>query len=111
MINAVSPAVAVVIGIAGLVVGIVGGALLYKLIATKKLGKSKSNAVKIIEEAYAEAKAIKKEAVVESKEESLKLREQVENEVKERRSEAQKLGERLNQREEFIEKNAPDIED
>ena len=81
MINAVSPAIAVVIGIAALALGIAGGALLYRLVATKKLGKSKSNAVKIIEEAYAEAKAIKKEAVVESKEESLKLREQVENEV------------------------------
>ena len=101
---AVTPAVAVVIGFTGLIVGIIGGGLLYKLIATKKLGKSRSNAVKIIEEAYAEAKAIKKEAIVESKEESLKLREQVENEVKERRNEAAKLEERLNQREEFIEK-------
>ena len=104
MICALSPAIAVVIGIAALVVGIAGGALLYRLIATKKLGKSKSNAVKIIEEAYAEAKAIKKEAIVESKEESLKLREQVENEVKERRNEVAKLEERLNQREQFIEK-------
>lgn len=110
MINAVTPAIAVVIGIAGLVVGLVGGGLLYKLFATKKLGKSKSNAVKIIEEAYAEAKAIKKEAIVESKEESLKLREQVENEVKERRNEASKLEERLNQREEFIEKKELSID-
>lgn len=110
MINAVSPAIAVVIGIAGLIVGLVGGGLLYKLFATKKLGKSKSNAVKIIEEAYAEAKAIKKEAIVESKEESLKLREQVENEVKERRNEASKLEERLNQREEFIEKKELSID-
>lgn len=104
MINAVTPAIAVVIGIAGLIAGIIGGGLLYKLITTKKLDKSKSNAVKIIEEAYAEAKAIKKEAIVESKEESLKLREQTETEVKERRSEIAKLEERLNQREEFIEK-------
>ena len=104
MLNAVSPAIAVVIGIAALAVGVVGGALLYRLIATKKIGKSKSNAVKIIEEAYAEAKAIKKEAIVESKEESLKLREQIENEVKDRRNEAAKLEERLNQREQFIEK-------
>ena len=100
----VTPAIAVVIGITALVVGVLGGALLYKLFATKKLGKSKSNAVKIIEEAYAEAKVIKKEAIVESKEEALKLREQIENEVKERRNEATKLEERLNQREQFIEK-------
>jgi len=100
---AVTPVIAVVIGIASVAVGAVGGILLYKLFATKKLGKSKSNAVKIIEEAYAEAKVIKKEAIVESKEEALKLKEEVEAEVKERRSEALKLEERLNQREQFIE--------
>lgn len=90
--------------ILGILVGGAIGGLLYKLFTTKRLGKSKSNAVKIIEDAYAEAKAIKKEAIVESKEETLRLREQVENEVKERRGEIAKLEERLNQREEFVEK-------
>lgn len=66
--------------------------------------KNKSNAIKIIEDAYAEAKTIKKEAIIESKENAQKLKDEVEQEVKERRLEAVKLEERLNQREEYIEK-------
>lgn len=103
IIGAVAPAIAVVIALACFAVGIGGGIGLYKLIATKKLGKNKSNAVRIIEEAYAEAKTIKKEASLEAKEASHKYREEVEAELKERRSEIQKSEERLTEREKFIE--------
>jgi len=87
-----------------IVVGLIVGFLVCKLISSKKLEKNKSNAIKIIEDAYAEAKTIKKEAIIESKEQSQKLKEEVEQEVKERRTEVVKLEERLNQREEYIEK-------
>lgn len=100
---AVTPAIAVVIALVCFAVGIGGGIGLYKLIATKKLGKSKSNAVRIIEEAYAEAKTIKKEASLEAKEASHKYRDEVESELKERRIEIQKSEERLTEREKFIE--------
>ena len=103
LFGAVAPAIAVVIALVCFAVGIGGGIGLYKLIATKKLGKSKSNAVRIIEEAYAEAKTIKKEASLEAKEASHKYREEVENELKERRAEIQKSDERLTEREKFIE--------
>lgn len=103
MLCSVAPAIAVVIGIVALLLGGVAGAIGYKMIATKKLGNSKNNAVRIIEEAYAEAKTIKKEASLEAKEESQKYREQVDNEIKERRNEVVKAEERLNQREKFIE--------
>ncbi len=103
ILSAVTPAIAVVIGIAGALIGLIGGAFIYKLFTTKKLDKTKSNAVKIIEEAYAEAKVIKKEAIFESKENSLKQKEMLDNEIKERRSEVVKLEERLSQREQFVE--------
>lgn len=103
IIGAVAPAIAVVIALVCFVVGIGGGMGLYILIATKKLGKSKSNAVRIIEEAYAEAKTIKKEASLEAKEASHKYRDDVEIELKERRNEIQKSEERLTEREKFIE--------
>lgn len=103
LFGAVAPAIAVVIALVCFAVGIGGGIGLYKLIATKKLGKSKSNAVRIIEEAYAEAKTIKKEASLEAKEASHKYREEVENELKERRAEIQKSDERLSEREKYIE--------
>ncbi len=103
MLNVIAPAVAVVIALACFAVGIGGGIGLYKIIATKKLGKSKSNAVRIIEEAYAEAKTIKKEASLEAKEASHKYRDDVEAELKERRIEIQKSEERLTEREKFVE--------
>ena len=94
----------VVSGIVALVVGAVVGIIIYNLIASKKIGKSKSNAVKIIEEAYAEAKSIKKESILEAKEEAQKIRDEANDDAKERRAEVQKQEERLNQREEYITK-------
>lgn len=103
-ILSVSPAIVSIIAIAALVLGAVGGLFGFKIYTEKKLDKNKANAIKIIEDAYAEAKTIKKEAVLESKENAQKLKDEVEQEVKERRNEVVKLEERLSQREEYIEK-------
>ena len=94
----------VVSGVLALVLGIVAGAFVYKILLSKKIGNSKSNAVKIIEEAYAEAKSIKKESVLEAKEEAQKIKEEASLEAKERRGELQKQEERLDQREEYLTK-------
>ena len=104
MLLDVTPAIASVIAIVCLIAGLLigGGAII--LYTNKKMQKNKSNAVKIIEDAYAEAKTIKKEAMLESKELAQKAKDEVDEEVKNRRQEAVKLEERLNQREEFIEK-------
>ena len=66
MLLAVSPIAVVFISIGCAVVGLVGGFFGFKLITSKKLGKAKSNAVKILEDAYAEAKTVKKEAMLEA---------------------------------------------
>ena len=68
MLLSVSPAIVSVIAIVLFIVGAGLGLLGYKIYSDKKLQKNKSNAIKIIEDAYAEAKTIKKEAVLESKE-------------------------------------------
>ena len=86
------------------ILGAAIGFVVYHFVTKKKLGASKSNAVKIIEEAYAEAKTAKKEAVLEAKEEVHKLRAEFDQEQKERRAEIQRQEERLLQREDFIEK-------
>ena len=91
----------VVSGVVALVVGAILGAIVYKIVVNKKIDKSKTNAVKIIEEAYAEAKSIKKESQLEAREEAQKIRDEANNEVKERRGELQKQEERLDQREEY----------
>ena len=100
----VSVPVFVSVAVVLFVVGTGLGLLVYKIYSSKKMQKNKSNAIKIIEDAYAEAKTIKKEAIIESKEQSQKMKDEVEREVKERRNEVLKQEERLNQREEYIEK-------
>ena len=78
MILSVSPAIVSVISVVLFIVGLGAGFLIFKVYTSKKLDKNKSNAIKIIEDAYAEAKTIKKEAIIESKEEAQKLKEAVE---------------------------------
>lgn len=105
-----SALVSSLVGIVCAILGIICGFLIYKFYSSKKIEKNKSNAIKIIEDAYAEAKTIKKEAIIESKEQTQKLKDEVEREVKERRAEALKLEERLNQKEEFLEKKELAVE-
>ncbi len=104
MLLNVSPAIVSIIAVAVFVLGIAAGLVAFKIYSSKKLQKNKSNAIKIIEDAYAEAKTIKKEAMFDIKEQSQIEKDKVEQEVKERRNEVLKQEERLNQREEYIEK-------
>ena len=94
----------VLVSVAVLIVGIGAGFLVNYLFSKKRLSSSKSSAVKIIEDAYAEAKTVKKEAILEAKEEVHKLRIDFDKEQKDRRAELQRQEERISQREEFIDK-------
>ena len=87
---AVDTVASIFIGIGSLILGLVGGFYATYFFNKKKIAKGKSTAVKIIEEAYAEAKTVKKEAILEAKEEVHKLRQDFDKEVKERRTELQK---------------------
>lgn len=100
----VSSLVAALVGVGCGIVGIVGGIFATSFLLSKKMGKTKSNAARIIEEAYAEAKTAKKEAILEAKEEIHKIRADFDREVKDRRNEIQRSEDRLAQREEFVEK-------
>ena len=100
----------VVSGVIAIIVGAILGAIIFKIVDNKKLDNSKSNAVKIIEEAYAEAKSIKKESVLEAREEAQKIKDEANAEVKERRSELQKQEERLDQREEYLTKKETSLD-
>ncbi len=94
----------VLISLGTLVLGAVVGYFVFNLFASKKLNKNKTAALKIIEDAYAEAKTIKKEASIEAKEEAHKLRTEVDAEIKYRRDELKKTEERIAQKEDFIDK-------
>ncbi len=85
----------------------VGGTFLF---VAKKASASKSNVAKILENAYAEAKTVKKEAILEAKEEVQNLKSKCDEEIAERRNEIMKAENRILQREEFVIKKEETID-
>ncbi len=89
---------------ASLGVGALVAILVYKRFVAKKIGNTKTEVARLLEDANAEAKALRKEALLEAKDEELRLRNEFERESKQRRAELQKAEQRLNQREDMLEK-------
>ncbi len=105
-----STAVLVVTILGCIIVGAVAGIFVFRAIVIKKINKAKNSASSIIEDANLEAKAIIKEARLSAQEESLKIKTDTENELKERRVEIEKLNNRFLQREEFINNREQSLE-
>ena len=113
--------VAIAIAVAALAVGGVIGWLVYKAISDKKVGSTKAQVNKIINDAEAEAERIKdqgkeeskralKEALLEAKEQDLKLRNEFERETKEKKAEIQRMEQRITQKEDALEKKSELLE-
>ena len=92
-----------VVAVAAIVMFFVGGMLRQKSI-DKKLGTVQDRTKKMIDDATAECKSIKKEAILEAKEQELQLRNEFEKECREKKFELQKQEQRLVQREEILDK-------
>ena len=92
-----------VVAVAAIVMFFVGGMLRQKSI-DKKLGTVQDRTKKMIDDAAAECKSIKKEAILEAKEQELQLRNEFEKECREKKFELQKQEQRLVQREEILDK-------
>ena len=88
----------------GLAVGAVVSYYLIKNVNDSKVTGAKQSAILIVDEAKREAEALKKEALLEAKDENHKLRSEAESEIRERRSELQKQENRYLQREENLER-------
>ena len=88
--------------IIGIIVGAGVGFLILSKLNIKNLNKSKKECNRIIEEAYAEAKTVRKEAVIEAKEESLKIKNQTEQDLKVRKNEIHRLEESILAREQNL---------
>ncbi|MFK9095313.1 ribonuclease Y [Bacillus salipaludis] len=88
----------------GLIVGAVVGYFVHKSIAEAKVAGAKNAAEQILEDAKRDADSLKKEALLEAKDEIHKLRTEAEREVRERRNEMQKQENRLLQREENLDR-------
>ena len=93
-----------IVGVICVVIAIPAGMAINYLLNKKKADKNKASASNIIQEALNEAKTVKKEAVLEARDEVFKLRSECDAELKERRAEMQKAENRVIQREEFIDK-------
>ncbi|MGN0807557.1 MAG: ribonuclease Y [Candidatus Coproplasma sp.] len=80
------------------------GRIVYKKKINQQFGSAQAHADKIIEDARAECKALKKEAILEAKEQELKLKNEFERESREKKAELNRQEQRLNQREDNLEK-------
>ncbi|BAC13581.1 hypothetical conserved protein [Oceanobacillus iheyensis HTE831] len=93
-----------------LIVGIVVGYLVRRSIAEAKISSAERLAKQIVEEAHRNADAAKKEALLEAKDETHKFRQQAEDEIRERRMEAQKQENRLMQKEENLDRKSETLD-
>lgn len=98
------------IALATLVVGALVGFAVYRLYSQNKIGNAKREAARIIEEANLEAKTIRKDGILEAKEQLSKMRAEFENETKERKQEWQRTESRLAQKENTLEKKEDQID-
>ena len=96
--------IAVIVAAVFAVAGVLLGGFLKNKSFEKKQGDIKKVTEKMLDDAREESRSIKKEAILEAKEQEIKLRNELEKETKEKRSELQKIENRLNQKEESLEK-------
>ena len=78
--------------------------------AASKIGNAESRAREIIDEALKTAETTKKEALLEVKEESIRTKNELEKETKERRAELQRYEKRVLSKEEILDKRTEAIE-
>ncbi len=103
-----------IISIVVIVVGIplagVAGFLYRKQIAEKQIGEAETVARQVVETAEKQAEAKKREAVLEAKEEVHRLRSDLDKEIRDRRSELQRLERRVVQKDETLDRKLEQLE-
>ncbi len=92
------------IAIATAVVGALIGFFVFKSYSMNKIGNAKREAARIIEEANLEAKTIRKDGLIEAKEQMNRMRDDFEKETKERKQDWQRTENRLAQKESALDK-------
>ena len=94
--------------VAGVVVALAGGLFIgmfiNKVLTEKRLGDVRSRTKKMIDDALHSREELKKEAILEAKEQELQLRNEFEKESREKKTELQKQEQRLLQKEEILER-------
>jgi ribonuclease Y len=100
--------ICVVLGVGALSFGI--GYILRKSIAEAKISGAEQAAKKIVEDANRNAEGLKRETILEAKDEVHKLRAEAERDIRERRNEVQRQERRLVQKEETLDKKLESLE-
>jgi len=98
--------IAIVVGLLGIVGGAIAGAILQQRVTSSRLEAARNVATRILNE----AERRHKELLVEAREEALRIKNQAEAELRERRNEIQQLERRLLQREESLERKLDSLE-
>ena len=102
-------AVVVAIAVTAIVVYFVTSAY-HKKVTEAKIGNAEEKAREIIDEAVKTVETKKREAMLEAKEESIRVKNDLDKEVKERRAEIQRSERRVVQKEENLDKKLESIE-
>ena len=89
----------VVFSILLVVVGLFGGAFIMILVNKFKVSAAQKEADKLIRDAKKEAEKAKRDGILELKEESYKLKNQTDAEIKEKKKELNELNQRIDNRE------------
>jgi ribonuclease Y len=84
--------------------------MVRKLLAEAKIASAEEAAKKLIADAIKEADAKKRETILEAKEDIHRLRTELDNEIKERRQEQQRVDKRLTQKEESLDRKLENAE-
>lgn len=100
----------VILPLAAIVIGAFVGYIYRRNVAESKVGRAEESVKKLVADAQRKAEAVKKETVLEAKEEIHTLRTEFDRETKERRSEVQRVERRLAQREETLDKKMASVE-
>lgn len=100
----------VILPLAAIVIGAFVGYIYRRNVAEAKVGRAEESVKKLVTDAQRKAEAVKKETVLEAKEEIHTLRTEFDRESKERRSEIQRIERRLAQREETLDKKMASVE-
>ena len=102
--------ITVVVGLVALLIGLLVGYILRKSIGEKTIGNAETKARNMILDAEKNAESIKKEIVLEAKEEAQRQRNNADKEIRDRRNEISKAERRLNQKEDSIDRKLENIE-
>ena len=96
------PAIIALIALVALGIGLAAGYIYRKKVMEKKIGQTEEYFRDLLDDATRKAEDKKKEAVLEAKEEIIRLKSELDKEVRDRRSEVTRLERRVNQREEAL---------